>query len=126
MTATEIIQTIDNTNFRFYGITSRDAKYQVGDDNLEQSFYWVPTEGRKTEEYIGGVCATRIDTTFCGCCEVDERAIAAVEEALKTNNRYGCDHQYLLGSDYLVDETVEADDPGEIILDEPVVLAIIK
>jgi|GEM_PF-3242695 len=126
MTATEIIEIIDNSNYRFYGICSRDAEYKIGDDNLEQSFYWEPGVGYSTDKYIGGVCAIRIDTTFCGCYEVDERAIKAVEEALKLNGIYGCDHQYLLGSDYQADDYGEPEDIGEIILDEPTVLAILK
>jgi len=112
-----IVEDIESDNYFDHGTTyalcTREAEYEVGETNLQNSYRW--DDGDKTDEELDGVCATKIDVGY----DSTAPAIAkAVERAANTNEQYCGTWKYLIAGD--IDSYGE--DVGEVLLTNVIVL----
>ena len=104
----EIAQKVkDNNNFDFIGVrVQEDFNEKIGDILTHRSFVWV--DGEETEELLNGVCAidaNRLNPTYA-----------------MSNGSYSGDVVLILGCD----DCERGEDVAEIIINNPVIIDIIK
>lgn len=113
----EIIKAMREAGFNYYGV--RTGKKQNIGDYLEPSHDWDLENDCESEDYLPGTCATIISAHRLDSDEDLEEAIA---EAIKTNNRYCGDSQYIIGSNSME----YGFDPQEAIISDAKVIYIIR
>lgn len=106
----KIMETMENGDYTYYGIrVDVDVDYSVG-DYTSDSRIWI--DGESTEEMLNG-------TSCVGLRYADE---TDVTKAIKIAENYAGNRIYLIGSDSME----YGEDEGEYILENAVVVAILK
>lgn len=121
MAAAEIIKAMEDAEgCTVFGIRSIDERLSVGDD-VPDSHDWNYELDQPSEDTLDGACATGFGQLWDGEENADKNA-EIIESAVKENARYGGAYQYLIGGRYFE----YGNDEGEIIIQDAVVIAIVK
>lgn len=112
----EMVKVIQESKLCYYGI--RGGRHQNVGDIVAPSHDWDYENDRESEDLLPGACSTGINNMFDDDKWLEEK----IAEALKINNEYSYNHQYLVGGH----DSEYGSDPGELIIVDAQVLYIIK
>lgn len=123
MKVEEILKSIKETDYDFYGIRGWNAEYEIG-QVLPESVEWDYEYDMPTEETVGGTCTTLID--FYQGVDEDEEIVEEIKKALEIQKRcYRYPNLYLIGSHNRNPyNAYEADENEAILADATVICKI--
>lgn len=115
---TYITQQIDDIKYLSLGLraTRPDEHYRIG-DRARNSYDWDYEADCSSDDELDGTCAVEIDWV-----DTADELIAEIERTLQTVEQYHGVHVVLLGGD----NSSYGTDPGEIVISNARVLAIIR